>query len=47
MIAESLTDQGKLDGIEAEIKTEMKAAVDFAINAPYPGVNEVEEDVYA
>jgi acetoin:2,6-dichlorophenolindophenol oxidoreductase subunit alpha len=47
MIAERLTDQAKLDAIDAEIKTEMKAAVDFAINAPYPGVNEVEEDVYA
>jgi hypothetical protein len=25
----------------------MKAAVDFAIAAPYPGVDEVAEDVYA
>ena len=47
MIGERLADQAKFDAIEAEIKTEMKAAVDFAINAPYPGVNEVEEDVYA
>ena len=31
----------------AEIKTEMEAAVDFAIKAPYPVVSEVQEDVYA
>jgi TPP-dependent pyruvate/acetoin dehydrogenase alpha subunit len=25
----------------------MKAAVEFAIAAPYPGVEEVDQDVYA
>ena len=47
MIGEGLTDQAKLDRIEADIKTEMEAAVDFAIKAPYPVVSEVQEDVYA
>jgi acetoin:2,6-dichlorophenolindophenol oxidoreductase subunit alpha len=47
MIGEGLTDQAKLDRIEADIKTEMEAAVDFAIKAPYPVVSEVTEDVYA
>jgi TPP-dependent pyruvate/acetoin dehydrogenase alpha subunit len=47
MIGEGLTDQAKLDRIDAEIKTEMEAAVDFAIKAPYPVVSEVQEDVYA
>jgi acetoin:2,6-dichlorophenolindophenol oxidoreductase subunit alpha len=47
MIDEGLTDQAKLDSIEAGIKAEMEAAVDFAIKAPYPAVSEVQEDVYA
>jgi acetoin:2,6-dichlorophenolindophenol oxidoreductase subunit alpha len=47
MIGEGLADQAKFDRIDADIKTEMEAAVDFAIKAPYPEVREVEEDVYA
>jgi TPP-dependent pyruvate/acetoin dehydrogenase alpha subunit len=47
MIEQRLTDQAALDRIEADIKKEMDAAVDFAIKAPYPTVDEVEEDVYA
>jgi TPP-dependent pyruvate/acetoin dehydrogenase alpha subunit len=33
--------------MQAEIASEMKAAVEFAIAAPYPAVEEVEQDVYA
>jgi TPP-dependent pyruvate/acetoin dehydrogenase alpha subunit len=47
MIEQGLTDQAKLDSIEADVKAEMEAAVDFAIKAPYPAVVEVQEDVYA
>jgi TPP-dependent pyruvate/acetoin dehydrogenase alpha subunit len=47
MISEKLTDQAKLDKIQAEIKSEMEAAVAFANKAPYPGIEQVEEDVYA
>ncbi len=47
MIEQRLTYQAGLDRIEADIKKEMEAAVDFAIKAPYPTVDEVEEDVYA
>ena len=36
-----------LKKIEAELEIEMDAAVKFAIAAPYPGVEEVEQDVYA
>ncbi|MFY9646576.1 MAG: thiamine pyrophosphate-dependent dehydrogenase E1 component subunit alpha [Terriglobales bacterium] len=47
-----LIDQGfiarpELDAIHAEVETQMKVAVDFAIAAPYPDVNEVAEDIYA
>jgi TPP-dependent pyruvate/acetoin dehydrogenase alpha subunit len=31
----------------AEGRTEMEAAVKFAIAAPYPSVDQVDEDVYA
>jgi acetoin:2,6-dichlorophenolindophenol oxidoreductase subunit alpha len=45
--AQQLTDAAKLQGIEAEVKEEMKAAAEFAVAAPYPKVSEVDEDVYA
>ena len=36
-----------LERIHSEVKGEMEAAVKFAIAAPYPGAEEVEQDVYA
>lgn len=47
MISEKLADQLALDKIQAAVKSEMEAAVAFANKAPYPGVEQVEEDVYA
>jgi acetoin:2,6-dichlorophenolindophenol oxidoreductase subunit alpha len=47
LIAQKLADTAKLQGIEAEVKEEMKAAAEFAVAAPYPKVSEVDEDVYA
>ena len=47
LIREELTDQAKLDAMEAEARAEMKAAVEFAIASPYPGPEEVEKHVYA
>jgi pyruvate dehydrogenase E1 component alpha subunit len=47
LIAEKLADAASLEAIETEVRAEMKAAVEFAIAAPYPGVEEVEQDVYA
>ena len=52
LLAEWLTksemaDGKLLDRIEGEIATEMKEAVHFALNAPYPDPNEVNQDVYA
>jgi TPP-dependent pyruvate/acetoin dehydrogenase alpha subunit len=37
----------KLDAIRAEIKAEVDKAVQFAIAAPYPAVDKVNQDVYA
>lgn len=45
--SEKLADATSLAAIETEVRAEMKAAVEFAIAAPYPGVEEVDEDVYA
>jgi TPP-dependent pyruvate/acetoin dehydrogenase alpha subunit len=36
-----------LDAIRAEVKAEVEKAVQFAIAAPYPAVDKVEQDVYA
>ena len=47
LITEKFADAASLEAIEREVRTEMKAAVEFAIAAPYPGVEEVEQDVYA
>jgi len=47
LIAEGLADSGQVSGIHSEVEAEMKKAVEFAVAAPYPGVSEVEQDVYA
>jgi len=47
LIAEKISDKPKLDAIQAEVKIEIDAAVAFANKSPYPGVDQVAEDVYA
>jgi TPP-dependent pyruvate/acetoin dehydrogenase alpha subunit len=47
LITEKLADSASFTAIETEVRAEMKSAVEFAIAAPYPGVEEVEQDVYA
>jgi pyruvate dehydrogenase E1 component alpha subunit len=47
LITEKLADAASVEAIETEVRAEMKVAVEFAIAAPYPGVEEVEQDVYA
>jgi acetoin:2,6-dichlorophenolindophenol oxidoreductase subunit alpha len=47
LIAEKLADAAALEGIQSGVRAEMKAAVDFALAAPYPAVDEAEQDVYA
>jgi acetoin:2,6-dichlorophenolindophenol oxidoreductase subunit alpha len=47
LVEQSVADIASLAQVQSELELEMKAAVDFAIAAPYPGVDEVAEDVYA
>jgi acetoin:2,6-dichlorophenolindophenol oxidoreductase subunit alpha len=47
LTSEKLTDAATLAAIEEQVRSEIQAAVDFAIVAPYPGPDEAEQDVYA
>ena len=47
LIDQGFTDAASLDQTTAEVRTIMQAAVKFAIEAPYPSVDEVEKHVYA
>jgi TPP-dependent pyruvate/acetoin dehydrogenase alpha subunit len=47
LVAEKLADAAALERTQAELELEMKKAVEFAVAAPYPSVDEVNEDVYA
>jgi pyruvate dehydrogenase E1 component alpha subunit len=40
-------DQGMIDQIDRDIRDEMTAAVQFALDAPYPEPEEVTQHVYA
>jgi len=44
---EQLADGTSLADIESEVRAEMERAVESAIAAPYPGAEQVSEDVYA
>jgi TPP-dependent pyruvate/acetoin dehydrogenase alpha subunit len=47
LIAENLIDRARLDQIQAEVQSEVDKAVAFAIASPYPGVDKVDQDIYA
>jgi acetoin:2,6-dichlorophenolindophenol oxidoreductase subunit alpha len=47
LIEQKLADAGTLDRWNSELESEMKKSMEFAIAAPYPGVDQVEQDVYA
>ena len=42
-----VADRAALDAIQEKLVVEMDAAVEFAVNAPYPDPSSVTEDVYA
>ena len=42
-----LSDQSVLERIHAEVKAEIEAGAQFALNAPFPDLREVAQDVYA
>jgi TPP-dependent pyruvate/acetoin dehydrogenase alpha subunit len=47
LIAQKHADQAQLDRIRSEVQAEIDAAAEFAINAPFPGPDQVDQDVYA
>src|SRR5438132_11471365 len=47
LIQQNLTDSGSLERIRSEAKAEIDKAVEFALAAPYPKPEQVDEDVYA
>ena len=47
LIEQKIADLAQLEKTQTEVKAEMNEAVEFAIAAPYPTVDEAEQDVYA
>jgi TPP-dependent pyruvate/acetoin dehydrogenase alpha subunit len=47
LLAQGFADSNQLSRIEAEVKNEMDKAVKFAMDAPYPTLDQVEDDIYA
>ena len=47
LIAEGHADATTLEKITSEVRAEMETAVKFAVAAPYPNIDQVEQDVYA
>ena len=42
-----VADRAALDKVQADLIAEMDAAVEFAINSPYPDPSKVDQDIYA
>jgi TPP-dependent pyruvate/acetoin dehydrogenase alpha subunit len=47
LMAQGVADRAALDAIQDELVREMDAAVEFAVDSPYPDPSRVTEDVYA
>jgi acetoin:2,6-dichlorophenolindophenol oxidoreductase subunit alpha len=47
LIAEKLADRAALDQMRAEVEAEVQKAVAFAVDAPYPTPDKVDQDIYA
>ena len=47
LIEQKIANEGALQEIESEVRSQIEAAVRFAVDAPYPKPEEVEQDVYA
>jgi pyruvate dehydrogenase E1 component alpha subunit len=47
LLKEKVATPAQLDEIQVQAKTEIDAAVAFALQAPYPATDKVGEDVYA
>jgi pyruvate dehydrogenase E1 component alpha subunit len=47
LVGQKLTEESVIDRIQKDVEAEVQAGVQFALDAPYPDVSEVDEDVYA
>ncbi len=47
LLTNDLADNDALDGIDEEVKQEVKASVEFAENSPFPPLEAIYEDVYS
>jgi pyruvate dehydrogenase E1 component alpha subunit len=47
MLSNGVADQNTIASIEGEVAAEVEAAVKFAIDAPYPSPDKVDQDIYA
>jgi TPP-dependent pyruvate/acetoin dehydrogenase alpha subunit len=47
LVAQRLVESAVFNRIHSEVKSEIEAAVKFALDAPYPVPDEVDQDVYA
>jgi pyruvate dehydrogenase E1 component alpha subunit len=47
LLAQGYADTSEFDRIAADTRAAMEAAVKFAIESPYPSVDQVQQDVYA
>jgi pyruvate dehydrogenase E1 component alpha subunit len=46
LIEKRMADAGIFEQIESQVKGEVAAAVEYALNAPFPAPEEVSQDVY-
>ena len=47
LLEQKIADRARLDQIKSEVEAEMKKAVQFAMESPYPAVDKVDQDIYA
>ncbi|HXX78330.1 MAG TPA: thiamine pyrophosphate-dependent enzyme, partial [Ktedonobacteraceae bacterium] len=47
LIDQHLADQATLEQISDRVRSEVEAGVEFALQAPFPELSEVDQDVYA
>jgi pyruvate dehydrogenase E1 component alpha subunit len=47
LTAQGLADRAVFERITTDVKTEIDSGVQYALGAPYPGANQVDQDVYA
>jgi len=47
LLEQGISDPAGLERVTAEARAEIESAVKFAVEAPYPSVDQVDQDIYA